>query len=277
MPSFEGIAYPLAALFIIVATIAFFGAPLLWLFTSSLDPRASPIFELPEDPALDNYLGLGESVAGVSPLRWVLNSIVLSVGVATLTTVVSLLASYTLTRHSFRGQGAMITMMVVFRLIPSIIVALPVMVLMSRVGGLNSMLSVILVITALILPFAIMMMEGYLRTIPPEYEEAALIDGLSKPEAFARVTLPLALPGIATVWLLAFVVAWSEFVIPLLLLNDPSKYPASVGLWFFFGEYGTVDYGRLSAFSIIYSIPAVIIFIAIQRHLTRGLAALATR
>ena len=266
-----------AATLIIVGTIIFFGIPLAWLIVSSIDPNASLEFRIPRSPSLSNYVGLRESVAGVSPLRWVLNSTVLSIAVATITTILSLAASYTLTRHSFKGQGAMITMLVVFRLVPSIVLALPVMVLMNRIGALNSLVALSLVISALILPFAILMMEGYLKGIPAEYEEAALIDGLTRPEAFFRITLPLAIPGIATVWLLSFVITWSEFVIPLFLINDTSKMPAALGLYFFFGEHGRVDYGRLSAFSVIYSIPAIVIFMIARRHLARGLASLAAR
>ena len=268
----------LVALTLILLIIAFFfGAPLLWLIFSSLDPNASPEFKVPSKPTLSHYLGLNRPIGNATPLRWIVNSVILSAATATLTTVVAVLSAYTLTRHPLRWQKGFITLLVVFRLTPSIVLAVPVMVLLRYAGMLNSYTSLVIVMTALILPFAIMILESYFRAIPVEYEEAAVIDGLSRPEAFLRVTLPLAAPGIATVWLLAFVIMWSEFVIPIFILGDPAKYPASVGLWFFFGEHGRVDYGRLSAFSILYSIPAIIVFMLIRKHLERGLAALASR
>ncbi len=258
-------------------TIAFFGAPLAWLVATSFDPNAGPEFRMPREVTLRNYLELGDPVGGTTPLRWILNSILLSAGAATLTTIAATLSAYTLTRHPFRLQRGVITLFAVFRLTPSIVLAVPLMVLLRSAGMLNSLTALTVVMSALILPFAILILESYFRAIPVEYEEAAVVDGLSRPEAFLRITLPLAAPGIATVWLLAFVAVWSEFVIPVFLLSDPSKFPASVGLWFFFGEHGRVDYGKLSAFSILYSIPAIIVFMAIRRHLERGLAALASR
>ena len=257
--------------------IVFFGVPLVWLVLSSLDPRASPELRLPEEVSASNYVALRESTAGVSPLRWILNSLLLSVATATITTAISLGAAYALTRHRFRFQGAIITSTVVFRLIPSIILAIPIMVVFSRLGLINSVVALTIAISSLILPFTILTLEGYLGTIPRFYEEAAMIDGLTRIGAFFRIVLPLALPGLVTVWLLSFVITWGEFVLPLFLINSVDKMPAAVGLYFFFGEYGRVDYGKLSAFSIVYSIPAIVIFMMIRKHLERGLAALATR
>ena len=168
--------------------------------------------------------------------------------------------------------------MVAFRLVPSIIIAVPVTEILRRLHLLNSLTAFTLVMTALVLPFAIMMLEALFRSIPPVYEEAAMIDGLSRVEAFFRVTLRLGLPGIAAAWLLAFVIVWSEFVIPLFIISDAAKQPAAVGLFYAsYGEYGRVDYARLSAFSIIYSIPVILVFLVLRRYLTQGVASLVVR
>lgn len=95
--------------------------------------------------------------------------------------------------------------------------------------------------------------------------------------AFLRVTLPLAAPGLATAWLLAFVYSWSEFVVPLVIIRKVDLMPAAVGLYFFFGEYGRIEYGKLSAFSILYSLPMIVIFFITQKYLRRGIAGLVSR
>ena len=254
----------------LIGIIVFFGAPLLWLVLSSFDPNASPEFRIPPRPSLINYLSLAKPVGATPPYIWIINSIIIATSSATLTTVLSLLAAFILTRYRFRGQSAMLTMFVIFRLVPPIVIALPIMILFKMWGLVNSMLGVVLALSALTLPFTLLMADGYFRSIPASYEEAALIDGCSKFGAFLRITLPLAAPGLATIWLLAFVNSWSAFIIPLMVISDVWKMPASVGLYFFYGQYGRVDYGRLSAFSILFSIPMVVVFFLTQKYLIKG-------
>ncbi len=261
----------------LIGIIAFFGAPLLWLVLSSFDPNASPVFRIPPRPSLINYLSLAKPVGTTPPYIWIINSIIIATSSATLTTVLSLLAAFILTRYKFRGQSAMLTMFVIFRLVPPIVIALPIMILFKMWGLVNSMLGVILALSALTLPFTLLMADGYFRSIPASYEEAALIDGCSKLGAFLRITLPLAAPGLATIWLLAFVNSWSAFIIPLMVISDVWKMPASVGLYFFYGQYGRVDYGRLSAFSILFSIPMVVVFFLTQKYLMKGVSGLVSR
>ena len=104
-----------------------------------------------------------------------------------------------------------------------------------------------------------------------------MIDGCSRFRAFIKVTLPLALPGIVTIWLMSFVIAWGEFLMPLVILRSPYMYPASVGIYYWFGVYGRVEYGRISAFSLIYSIPTIVVFLVTRRYLTKGIAGLVAR
>lgn len=261
----------------LIGIIVFFGAPLLWLVLSSFDPNASPEFRIPPRPSLINYLSLAKPVGVTPPYIWIINSIIIATSSATLTTVLSLLAAFILTRYRFRGQSAMLTMFVIFRLVPPIVIALPIMILFKIWGLVNSMLGVVLALSALTLPFTLLMADGYFRSIPASYEEAALIDGCSKFGAFLRITLPLAAPGLATIWLLAFVNSWSAFIIPLMVISDVWKMPASVGLYFFYGQYGRVDYGRLSAFSILFSIPMVVVFFLTQKYLMKGVSGLVSR
>lgn len=157
------------------------------------------------------------------------------------------------------------------------VIAIPIVVLFAKVGLVNTYHGLILVMSALILPFTLLIADGYFRTIPTVYEEAAMVDGCTRLKAFLKITLPLAIPGIVTIWLLAFVTAWGEFLMPLILLGDPNLYPASIGLYYWFGAYGRVEYGRICAFSILYSIPSIVVFLVTRRFLQRGISGLVTR
>ncbi len=268
----------LIVLWLFLASVAvFFGIPLVWLILSALDPNASPEFKIPSTISMENFIRLGEPVSGVPPYMWIVNSTIISTLVATIVTIASILAAYVLTRYSFRGQSAMLTAFIVFRLIPPLILALPIMILYRMWGMMNTIHGLVLAMSALILPFTMMIAESFLKSIPATYEEAAMVDGCTRLGAFLKITLPLAAPGIATIWLLAFVTSWSQFVLPLMIIRTPSLMPASVGLQFFFGEYGRVEYGKLSAFSILYSLPVLIVFLIVQKYLKRGIAGLVTR
>lgn len=258
----------------------FFALPFTWLICSAFDPRASPEFKIPRTWTLEWFAGIIKPLSAyvsVRPIDWIVNSLIISLATASLATLISVFAAFPLSRFRFRGQTMILNMMAVLRLIPTIVVVIPIVIIMKSVGLLNTLLGVILVITALILPFNLLIAESFFRAIPKEYEEAAMIDGLSRWSAFFRITLRLSLPGIATIWLLSFVNAWSEFLVPLALINYPWLYPASIGIYYWFGVYGRVEYGRISAFAIIYSIPVVIVFLLVYKYLERGIAGLVTR
>ena len=257
----------------VVAVTVFFLAPFVWLFLSSVDPRASLDFAIPASLTAKHYL----DVFTGRTLRWIVNSTVISIVSATLDTLLAVLAAYSLTRYRFRGQGALVNMFMILRLMPAMVVLIPIIVAFARVGLLNTHLGVILVISALTLPFSVMIASNYLETMPTEYEEAAMVEGCTRFMAFMRITVPLALPGLATIWILSFVVAWGEFLVPLLLLRSPDLYPVSVGIYMVFGEHGSVNYGMLSALSVVYSLPVVAAFVVTKKYLTRGISGLVTR
>jgi len=269
----------LAVIYLIfTVTFIFFIAPLIWLILSAFDPKASPRFRIPETLTLKNFNELLVPVGAVIPLTWILNSITISIATATLVTILSVLGGYTFSRYRFKGQGAMLTTFVILRLVPTIVIALPIVTMFAGIGWLNTLHGVILVLSALILPFTLLIADGYFRSLPIEYEEAAMVDGCTRLGAFIKVTLPLARPGIVTIWLMSFVIAWGEFLIPFVILPTAVElYPASVGVYYWFGVYGRVEYGRISAFSLIYSIPVIVTFMAVQKYLRRGIAGLVTR
>ncbi|OYT61253.1 MAG: hypothetical protein B6U69_03935 [Thermofilum sp. ex4484_15] len=263
---------PLIYLFMALLAL-FFLAPFTWLILSSVDPKADIRFRIPSSITLNHYA----KVLTGRTFTWIVNSSIISLASATLATLLSVLASYSLTRYKFKGREALVDFFVILRLMPVMVVVLPIMIIFARIGILDTLFSVILLETALELPFSVMIGSSYFETIPTDFEEAAMIDGCNRFLAFLRVTLPLSLPGLVTIWLLAFVTAWGDFLVPLFLLRTPDKFPVSVGIYMVFGEHGTVNYGLLSALSIIYSIPVLVVFLLMRKYLTKGIAGLAIR
>ncbi len=272
----------LLPVYIFMAVVfVFFAAPLAWLIITAFDPEASAEFHVPKGVTTKWFSELIKPVGGkyakVYPWMWIVNSLIISTAVATLVTALSVLSAFSLTRYSFRGQSAVLNLFIILRLMPPMVIAVPIVVLFAKLALVNTYHGLILVMSALILPFTLLIADGYFRTIPSVYEEAAMVDGCSRLKAFLKITLPLATPGIVTIWLLAFVTAWGEFLMPLVLIGDPYLYPASIGIYYWFGMYGRIEYGRICAFSIVYSIPSIVVFLITRKYLQRGIAGLVTR
>jgi multiple sugar transport system permease protein len=133
----------------------------------------------------------------------------------------------------------------------------------------------ILANSAFISPLAIWFLQGYFRAIPPQIEEAALLDGTSRLGALYRIVLPAATPGLVTVSLIGFVQAWNEFILALVLTSSSSMRTAPVGIHMFMTEYG-VEWGSITAAGILSILPVLLLFLLLQRHFVRGLTAGAT-
>ncbi len=271
----------LAAHTLLAIVFIFFISPLIWLVISAFDPEASTEFRIPSTITLKWFNSMFEPLGGVRegvlPVTWIINSLIIATATATLVTLLAILSGYSLARYKFKGQSAVVKMFVILRLMPAMVVALPIVIIYAKLNLLDTFHGLVLALSALILPFALLIADGYFRALPTEFEEAAMIDGCSRFTAFVRVTLPLALPGVVTIWLLSFVTAWGEFLLPLVMMRSPYTYPAAVGIYYWFGVYGRVEYGRISAFSLLFSLPTVLIFLVSRKFLARGISGLVVR
>jgi multiple sugar transport system permease protein len=131
---------------------------------------------------------------------------------------------------------------------------------------------VILFFVASALPFSIWLMKNFLDSVPFELEEAAWIDGASTFQGLFRIVLPIAAPGIAVVGVWSFLIAWTNFFVPLIILSTPDYLPASVHIYNFFGSYGQVNYGQLAAYAMLYALPAVVLYTLVSRFFVRGVS-----
>lgn len=252
----------LIASIILVVIGLLFVLPLVWVLLSSFNPNATVSMRLPETWTLDNY-----SKVMTWDLTWqpLLNSVVISLGTAVLTVVVALLAAYPLSRYNSRYQKPFLYSILFGTGLPITAMMVPVYALFVSFGLLDSSWGVILFMAATSLPMAVWMLKNFMDSVPISLEEAAWVDGASSMNALARIVIPLMRPGIGVVFIFVFTMAWGNFFVPFVLLFTSSKFPAAVSIFNFFGQYGSIAYGQLAAYSVLYAMPMVILYVIVQK------------
>ncbi len=255
--------------YVLLSIIAIFWlSPFTWLILTSIDPHGTSAFKLPENTTLEHYFLV---FAGSSSARWVLNSVLISAGSATMVLAVIIFAAYPFSRMQFRGKNVILWGLVLIRIIPLSAFLLPLFLFCVRFGLLNPM-GVIVALSMLNIPFGLLLIKNFYDTIPLTYEEAAWVDGAGIMKTIFKVLLPIAAPGAVVVWFMTFTGAWNEFMLPFVLLRNPDFWPMSVGLYNSFGLHGSVNFGFLSAFSIVYAVPSVLVFFLLRKNLVSGLS-----
>tara|TARA_R100000365_G_C2744638_1_gene73421 strand:+ start:207 stop:1112 length:906 start_codon:yes stop_codon:yes gene_type:complete len=261
---------------ITVALLFYILLPVYWMLKSSFQPnqeiRVLPPVWFPSEATAQPYTNANRLI----PMwRYVLNSLFVSVTAAAISTVIACSASYVLARFRFPGATIILALILLTNLIPAITRVFPIYFFIQDLGLLNSYAGLILAYVGFSLPFAVLMLRGYfVSAAPPELEEAALIDGCSHFEAFWRVILPVCLPGIAAVAIFTFLNAWNDFLWASLLLNQGEMKTIQVGIGDFAQEGGGVQYvNAFMAACVVATIPALVVFVFVQRWLVGGLTA----
>jgi multiple sugar transport system permease protein len=253
--------------------ISFF--PLFWMIVLSFRPL-SEVLQRPADlPTIDQILK-AQPYVGVwvqqNLGKFLGNSLKVSLSTVIVTVVLSILGAYAVTRLKFRGRGVFNIGILLIYMFPAMILAVPLFVVFTRLGLRNSLFGLVIVYLAQTLPVSLYMLRSYFQTLPPELEEAALIDGANRFQVILRVSIPLSVPAIASVSLYVFMIAWNEFLFALLwLLERPEVWTISLGVQ----QLDTQEIPKtwLMAGSVIITIPIVVLFFFFERFLTRGLTA----
>ncbi|WP_424530207.1 carbohydrate ABC transporter permease [Sphaerisporangium viridialbum] len=252
-----------ALLSLLVITLAFVG-PFLWVVLASLQPQANltakPTFRF----SLENFAAVLNWETVYQP---VINSLVISGTTAVLTVVVAGLAAYPLSRYKLRFRRHFMLTLLFTTGLPVTAIMVPVYSMFFRFNLYGSIPAMVLFLAASALPFAIWMMKNFMDGVPVSLEEAAWVDGAGWVRSLTRVVMPLMAPGVAVVSIFVFVGQWGNFFVPFVLLDTPEKQPAAVTIYTFFSQYGQVAYGELAAFSIIYTAPAVALYVAVNKYL----------
>jgi multiple sugar transport system permease protein len=252
--------------------------PAVWIVLTSIrnpvEVNTTPTVWIPRELTLEGFkplFGQATTATGSIPFdQYVRNSFIAAMSSTVLALIVGTMAGYAFARFQFRGKNTLFLGLILSRAVPGIALGLPLFILFSRMGLADKIWGLALVYTALNIPFTIWLMDGFFRQIPVELSEAALIDGCSYWQTFLRINLPLALPGLAASAIFAFLAAWNEFQLAVVLTRTINSKTAPVGLFDFTGQF-TIDWRGMAALSVLMMIPAIIFVLLVQRSLVRGL------
>ncbi len=203
--------------------------------------------------------------------RQLLNSVLISLGTTILGVFLAATAAYAFSRFRFPGRQSGMMLFLVVQMFPATLLLIPLYIILSKLGLLNSVIGLILVYSTTAIPFCVWMLKGYFDTIPKEIEDAALIDGASRIRIFYSIVLPLARPALAVTALFSFMTAWNEYILAATFLNREETYTLPLLLKSYVGEHGSADWGAFAAGAVIVSIPIVALFYVLQKHLVSGL------
>ncbi|GFE63949.1 carbohydrate ABC transporter permease [Litoreibacter roseus] len=198
-------------------------------------------------------------------------SFFISVVTVLITLAFSIPGAYAVARLRFSGRAAFSRSILLIYMVPMIVLALPIYIVFSMTGLRNSILGIVLIYPVTTIPVALYMLQGYFRGLPAEVEEAGLMDGLSRLAVIWKITLPLSLPALASVSLYVFMIAWNEFLLAFMLLDDPSKFTLTRGVAML--NSSEIPRQHLMAGAVIATVPIMAIFLGLERFMTKGLTA----
>jgi arabinogalactan oligomer/maltooligosaccharide transport system permease protein len=264
----------------LILFVAFALYPVLWVvalaLTGTPSPEASAI-PLPQDPTFRHIEAVvsssKETADGEIWLfgRQLFNSFVVALSTAVVGVVIAIPTAYALARFDFVGKQSGVRGLLATQMFPAVASAIPLYLILDALSLLNSRTGLVLCYASTSVPFAIFQLRAAFEAIPIDLEEAAMVDGATRFQAFIRVVLPVARPAIAVTGLFAFMSAYNEFILAATLLDDETMFTLPVMLQRFIGEYDA-QWEKFAAGAIIVSVPVMALFYLVQRHLVAGLA-----
>ena len=243
-----------------------FLAPMMWMFSAAFNPTASMSFQWPDNPGLDNFRNLG------SIRRPLINSTVLSLSSAVITVVAACLCSYPLSRYKLRFGKTFLYVILLSSGLPIIALMIPTYRMFSKLGFIDSYPMIAIFMAATNLPFAIWLAKNFIDGVPIALEEAARVDGATTWQTRRLIVLPLIRPGMVVLFTFSFIANWGNFFVPFLLTTSTEKYTASIAIYNYFSSLGGVYFGRIAAFAIVYSAPAIVLYAFVSKALGRSLS-----
>ena len=247
--------------------------PLVWMVVTAVKPTAE-IYSPTSGwlPSRLDWSHLKAAWVEKNFSTYFINSFVSCRTSAVFSTVVAILGGYALARFEFVGKRFLGAFVLLIYLVPVILLALPFYLLLSMLNLLDTRLGLILAVATYAVPFSIWVLKGYFAQVPPEIEEAAIVDGASRIGALWRVVLPVALPGIVATFLFCFILAWDDYLFGLIIVNSDSMrtLPLAVGLMA--SDYAISD-GLMMAMGTITTLPIVLLYLFFQRYFISGLTA----
>ncbi|GAA0482257.1 carbohydrate ABC transporter permease [Streptomyces olivaceiscleroticus] len=258
----------------VAAVVAYCLAPFGWMLVSSLR-RTSDIFDnspLPSPPSLENYRAVFDPSQAFT--RALLNSLVVAGVTTCLALLVATFTAYAMARLEFRLKRLVLTLIIATSMFPVVSIAVPLLKLFVGLGWINTYQAMIVPSMSFTLPLAVWNLTAFFRQLPDELEQAAMVDGCTRGQAFRRVIVPLAAPGLFTTAIITFIAAWNEFLIALSMTNKPEMQTAPVAISKFSGatQFET-PFGSQMAAGVLVTVPLVIVVLLFQRRIVAGLTA----
>ena len=257
----------------VVAIVLFCLFPFYWLVNTSLKtgPDLSTSALVPPNPTLDNYQSIFENPDFTLALR---NSAVVALTTTVLALTVGSFCAYALARLKLRGKGVILAIVLTISTFPQIAIAAPLFKLWSDIGLFNTWLGLIIPYLTFALPLSVYILVSFFKEIPRDLEEAALVDGATHFQAFRKVVVPLAAPGLATAGILTFIGAWNEFLLAVTLTSSSKARTVPAAIAFFTGATEhEVAYGSIAAASVVISVPLILLVLFFQKRIVAGLTA----
>ena len=251
--------------------MAFFAFPVLWVVSASLRPEGEllsyPFRLFPEEVSLTAY----ERVFREGMLTWLFNSTVVTVVGVVSIVAVSVPAAYAFSRFEFRGRRGLLGLVLLFQMISSVVIIVPLYSVMTSLGLIDTRAGLILLYVGIQTPFSIWLLKGYFDTIPKELDYAARIDGCNRLQTLRHVLLRPIAPGIAVVAIFNTVLTWSEFVLAYTVIGSSRElWTISIGVYEFQSQFGN-DWRAIAAASVVGMVPLVVTFVALQQYFVKGL------
>lgn len=258
--------------------LAFFLAlvvlPIYWMTITSFKTNGEiidmhNITYFPHTFTTENYIGLFEMFDYGSLLQ---NSVIVSISSALVVTMLSILGGYSLARYKFKGKGVMVLFFLVTQMIPGILVIIPLYLIFSKIGLINTHVGLFIYYVIVNVPFCVVTMRSFFERIPVTLEEAARVDGCTKMKSLIKIVLPIMFPGIVSVFVFAFIGAWNELIAGTIFISTPDMWTIPVGLKSLIGKY-SVQWGALMAGGVMALLPTAIMFAGMQKFIVEGMTA----
>ena len=267
-----GIALAILRWTVLIVFLAIALLPLAWLILSSfktnIELETSP-FGLPAKLVVENYRN---AIVTADLPRLFMNSVIVAAGAVFLNLLVASLAGFALSREDFKGRDVILTIVTAGVLIPIISFMVPYFMLITRTGLYDKLLSLVLVYAAINLPVSVSLITSFMKAIPKELEEAAIIDGCSFNQRFTKVIFPLARSGLATAGTFCFIYAWNEFIMAMLFTSSVSSRTIQLGIRYFTSQFIT-DYTGMFAAIVLSMVPSVLVYVFLHNKIISGLTA----
>ena len=248
--------------------------PIYWIVITSFK-TSGEILDLnnitffPKDFTLENYTGLFEQFHYGVLLK---NSLLVSVASALVVTIFSMLGGYSLARYKFRGKQTVVLFFLITQMIPGILVIIPLYIIFSKLGMINTHIGLFIYYVTVNLPFCVITMRSFFERIPITLEEAAKVDGCTKMQSLFKIVFPIMFPGIVSVFVFGFIGAWNELIAGSIFISTPEMWTIPVGLKTLIGKYN-VEWGLLMAGGVMALIPTALMFAVMQKFIVEGMTA----